>query len=56
MIEILNLQNQKDKVHLLPCAVNPKEFAQVEEGEKQGEKMCITHAGRITPKKGVPDL
>lgn len=54
MIDTLKLDKWRDKVHVIPCAVDPYDFPTRVENENG--RFRILHSGRITGKKGVPDL
>ena len=54
MIETLNLERWLDKVKIIPCTVDPDEF-EVRD-KTSSNKIKILHSGRLTDKKGVPDL
>lgn len=57
MISKLGVEKWIDKVEVIPCAVDPSEFDLIGESSIQSsKKIKIVHAGRITGKKGVPDL
>lgn len=55
MIDSLNVKPWLDKVNIIPCAVDPKKFRTVKYNSTS-DIIKIVHAGRIAPKKGVPDL
>ncbi len=55
MIKTLELEPWMDKVHLIPCSVDPEKF-QIEKAENSGHKIKILHTGRVVSIKGVPDL
>lgn len=58
MVESLSLKNWMNKVHIIPCSVDPEniEVKQDTRGLNKGGSLKIIHAGRIARKKGVPDL
>lgn len=55
MMETLNLEKWKEKVHVIPCSVDPAQFNLNGKVNHSGT-IKILHAGRIVGKKGVPDL
>ena len=55
MMETLNLEKWKEKVHVIPCSVDPDQFNFNGKANYSGT-IKILHAGRIVGKKGVPDL
>ena len=55
MIDTLEIEPWLEKVHIIPCAVDPAKFSPMNRNYTS-EKVRIVHAGRITSKKGVPDL
>jgi len=55
MVETLGLDPWIDKVHLIPCAVNPADF-ETERTNQKTDSIKILHSGRIVTTKGVPDL
>jgi len=55
MIESLELKPWMDKVHLIPCSVDPEKF-KMSGRTNSSEKLKIVHTGRIVSTKGVPDL
>lgn len=55
MVHALGLQPWIDKVHVIPYGVNQEEFNRFTETAEPG-RLRILHAGRLVPKKGVPDL
>lgn len=55
MVDMLNVKPWIDKVKIVPCAVDPQLF-KTNGFVGSNDKIKILHAGRITPKKGVPDL
>lgn len=54
MKETLNLHQWKQKVHVIPCSVNPDDFPA--RNENNTDTIRLLHSGRLTGKKGVPDL
>lgn len=54
MLDTLNLKPWKDKVHVIPCSVDPEDF--MVRTENNSSTLRILHSGRLTAKKGVPDL
>lgn len=58
MAENLGLEKWKDKMHFIPYGVNPDkfEFSISKNGVHKSESVKILHSGRLTGKKGVPDL
>lgn len=54
MKETLKLEDWEHKVHVVPCSVNPDELP-VRINHKK-DTIRILHSGRLTGKKGVPDL
>jgi len=58
MAENLSLQKWMDKVHFIPYGVNPDkfEFTMIKNGVPKPKNIKILHSGRLTGKKGVPDL
>lgn len=56
MVETLKLKPWIEKVHLIPCAVDPAEFMIKNNSRKKDSVLKILHSGRIVGKKGVPDL
>jgi len=55
MVETLELDAWMEKVHLIPCAVNPAEF-DIPNKKTDSNVVKILHSGRIVTTKGVPDL
>lgn len=55
MKETLDLKRWIEKVHLIPCGVNINEF-EVNKTKDDTDIVRILHSGRLTGKKGVPDL
>lgn len=55
MIDLLDIKPWLNKVKIIPCSVDPYQF-EPNQPQKSNDKIKILHAGRITPKKGVPDL
>jgi len=55
MVDMLKIEPWIDKVKIIPCSVDPDEFKS-SKPQVSNDKIKILHAGRITPKKGVPDL
>lgn len=55
MEKSLKLDNWMHKVHIIPCSVDPDEFEANPDKIKNG-RINLIHAGRLTPKKGVPNL
>lgn len=55
MMDTLQLHRYKEKVHLIPCCVNPAEFLRPV-STVQSSAVRILHSGRLISKKGVPDL
>jgi len=51
----LMLDKWVHKVHHIPCAVDPGEFQAISFKKKNG-RINLIHSGRLTPKKGVPNL
>lgn len=56
MIETLEASEWRDKIHLIPCCVDPAEFVNDKIASGDKEKIKILHSGRLVSKKGVPDL
>lgn len=56
MIDTLNLSKYKDKTFLVPCSADPGEFVNPHPFNNDDRVIKILHSGRITSKKGVPDL
>jgi colanic acid/amylovoran biosynthesis glycosyltransferase len=56
MIETLNLGNVIDKVHIIPYGVDTVDFQPEIVPRLMKDGISILHAGRIVPKKGVPDV
>ncbi|MBO9574055.1 MAG: glycosyltransferase, partial [Chitinophagaceae bacterium] len=56
MIDTLKLDRYKKKVHLVPCSVDPAEFTTERAAADDHKPVRILHSGRLTSKKGVPDL
>lgn len=54
MIETLKLHSWKDKVYVIPCSVSPEDFPV--RVDNDSNILRILHSGRLTAKKGVPDL
>jgi colanic acid/amylovoran biosynthesis glycosyltransferase len=55
MLETLAIDSWRQKVHVIPCCVDSEYFKR--QGIKQrASDIEIIHSGRLTPKKGVPDL
>ncbi len=54
MQETLNLSKWSDKVHLVPYGIDVNNFMPFD--KKDAINVKILHSGRITSKKGVPDL
>lgn len=55
MIDTLQAAKWKNKIHFIPCCVDPSEFS----GPKapaEDNKIRLLHSGRLVSKKGVPDL
>jgi colanic acid/amylovoran biosynthesis glycosyltransferase len=48
-------QKDKEKIQLIPYGVDIKTFSNID-FLKDNDKIKLLHVGRITPKKGVPDL
>jgi|GEM_PF-502237 len=55
MIRNLELDPWLDKVHVIPCSVDPEKFVGTSNG-KSSDVVKIVHSGRVVPTKGVPDL
>ena len=55
MIENLELEPWLDKVHVIPCSVDPDKFT-VRGNYKPSDTIKIVHSGRVVSTKGVPDL
>lgn len=55
MIETLEAAQWKEKIHLIPCCVDPDEFTNDQPADNK-ERIKILHSGRMVSKKGVPDL
>lgn len=55
MIDTLKLERWLNKVHLVPCSVNPIDFSSAK-NRTQPDKIKILHSGRMVKKKGVSDL
>jgi glycosyltransferase involved in cell wall biosynthesis len=55
MIKNLELEPWLDKVHVIPCSVDPDKFVASENG-RSSDKVKIVHSGRVVSTKGVPDL
>lgn len=55
MIDTLKLESWIEKVHLIPCSVDPDEFLQ-KNMKPESDVVKIVHSGRLVEKKGVPDL
>jgi len=55
MIENLELEPWLDKVHVIPCSVDPDNFT-VQENYNTSDTIKIVHSGRVVSTKGVPDL
>jgi colanic acid/amylovoran biosynthesis glycosyltransferase len=51
----LKLDKWMHKVHVIPCSVDPDEF-EANPTKTQNGRIKLIHAGRFTPKKGVPSL
>lgn len=51
----LNLSSWSDKIHLIPYGIDENIFSRTNAIRAAGE-IKILHSGRLTPKKGVPDL
>jgi colanic acid/amylovoran biosynthesis glycosyltransferase len=55
MVDNLSLERWRDKVHVIPYGIDMNTFSPVALNGKAGT-VKILHSGRLTPKKGVPDL
>lgn len=55
MIGTLGLRNYSNKVSVVPYGVDVDEF-KPQPLESRKDSLVILHSGRLTPKKGVPDL
>ncbi|MDX1641170.1 MAG: glycosyltransferase family 4 protein [Balneolaceae bacterium] len=55
MIKNLELEPWIEKVHIIPCSVDPEKFVITKNG-RASDKIKIVHSGRIVSTKGVPDL
>ena len=51
----LKLDQWMHKVHIIPCSVDPDEF-EASPLKAENGRIKLIHAGRLTPKKGVPSL
>lgn len=56
MVETLSLGPWREKVHLIPYGIDVEEFKPLDSGISDRPSIRILHAGRLVPKKGVPDL
>jgi glycosyltransferase involved in cell wall biosynthesis len=55
MKDTLGLHDKLSKTHLIPCGVDPTEFAPEAHASDNG-RITFLHSGRLVSKKGVPDL
>ncbi|MFH5833517.1 glycosyltransferase family 4 protein [Halalkalibaculum sp. DA384] len=55
MIENLELEPWLEKVHVIPCSVDPQKFV-IQKNGRSSDAIRIVHSGRIASTKGVPDL
>ncbi|MCA1802139.1 MAG: glycosyltransferase [Rhodothermaceae bacterium] len=55
MEKSLKLDKWMHKVHIIPCSVDPGEFV-ANPLKRENGRIRLIHAGRLTPKKGVPNL
>lgn len=55
MISKLSLENFLHKVSVIPCGINTKKFTP-NSVKLQNPEINLLHSGRLTEKKGVPDL
>jgi colanic acid/amylovoran biosynthesis glycosyltransferase len=56
MVDTLNIGKYRNKTFLIPCSADPAEFVNPNAFKNNDGIIRILHSGRITGKKGVPDL
>lgn len=56
MVDTLDISKYAGKTFLVPCSADPGEFVNPHPFNNDDSVIKILHSGRITSKKGVPDL